>query len=184
MTFFLPQKDKRFGMRRVLYAHIALRALLSSVPRGNLISGYRLTLVVRFAIAQYVADVHKYIAKNWLQDPGRRLPALCYSNADEFRKLGLVVDSTSSSAWGNRNTDFFQVLPKSEKLDFQRVLLTIRAELLISDDNFLGKYTICGSRFSFHSFFVFSCCRPSILLRSAEIWKIVDGKPTGRDGSI
>ena len=154
MTFFSSQKDKRFGMRRIMYAHIALRALLSSVPRGIPITGHRLTLVVRFAIAQYVADVHKHIAKNWLHDSGRRLPSLCFANADAFRKLGLTVDSTSSNAWINRNTDFFHVLPLSEKLDFQRVLLTVRAELQMSDGDFTGETLFAGQVIFTQSFFL------------------------------
>ena len=133
-------------MRRVLYVHSAICALLRSVPRPAVsmgLSDRRLTLLVRVAIAQYVDDANRFISKNWLQRPDYRLPSLCLGNAAHLRTLGLTVVSSSGPTWIRRNTDFVRILTSTSvtqnSLTFLRVLHTIRTELALSEKAYSGK---------------------------------------------
>ena len=132
-------------MRRLLYVHSAIHGLLRSLPRPISIGTHdrRLTLLVRISIAQYVDDVNRFIAKQWLVRPDFRLPTLCVDNAERFERLGLTVVSSSGQIWGRRNIDFVQFLQtanvNSKSLTFLRVLHTIRTELSLSDEDYKGK---------------------------------------------
>ena len=146
LIFFFPLKaDKRFGLRRMLYVHSAIHALLRSLPRpiSTESSDRRLTLLVRIAIAQYVDDMNRFISRQWLSRPDFRLPTLCFDNAERFVRLGLTVESASGPTWGRRNIDFMRILEStsvtSKSLTFLRVLHTIRTELSLSEDAYKGK---------------------------------------------
>ena len=132
-------------MRRVLYVHCAIHALLRSLPRPISLGLHdrRLTLLVRIAIAQYVDDVNRFIAKQWLAKPDYRLPTLCVENAERFETLDLTVESCSGQNWGRRKLDFVHFLQTtkvtSKSMTFLRVLHTIRTELSLSDEAYTGK---------------------------------------------
>ena len=129
-------------MRRLLYVHSAIHALLRSVQRpiSTGLADRRLTLLVRISIAQYVDDINRFISRHWLNRPDFRLPTLCLDNAASFLREGLIVESSSGPTWGRRNINFMRILETSnvtsKSLTFLRVLNTIRTELSLSDDEF------------------------------------------------